>query len=163
MSEQKIDEKVLIALIKEIQNGNNRELNEALQNLLGDAIKRMPEKVTAWDYVKAQFSGKSALEVALLGLKMPVSEGHKLSGWVFILFTLFVFAPILFFIEPAAVIFAIIPLFLGFLFILIGKLSSTKEEKKGEKDNLAEVIKELRELKQGVQNLKLDFDVKRRT
>lgn len=161
MSEQKIDEKVLIALIKEIQKGNNAEANEVLQQLLGDAIKKIPKKVTAWDYMKAQFSGKSALEVALMGLKMPVSEGHKLSGWLFILFTLFFILPILFFIEPAAVVFALIPLFLGFLFILIGKLSSP-EEKKEEKDDLFKVTEEIRELKQRVENLKMDLNFKRR-
>ena len=92
---------------------------------------------------------------------MPVSEGHKLSGWLFILFTLFFILPILFFIEPAAVVFAIIPLFLGFLFILIGKLSSP-EEKKEEKDDLFKVTEEIRELKQRVENLKMDLNFKRR-
>ena len=55
---RKIDEKVLIALIKEIQKGDNAEANEVLQQLLGDAIKKNTEKSNSLGLHKSSIFGE---------------------------------------------------------------------------------------------------------
>lgn len=103
----KDDEKVLIELLKEINNkrekkGKTIEIDEelllsllkrnnkdVLEKLLGDLKIPEKRKITAKAYLKACFSkDTSGLELKMMQSKMPISEGLKIVSLMFLPFLL---------------------------------------------------------------------------
>lgn len=84
---QKEDSKIIRLLREELaKEGKGR--GDVLDKFMGESVRGLPKIVRAGDFWKAIFSGKTALDLRLMWMKMPIGEQLKIGGGSCVIFGL---------------------------------------------------------------------------